>query len=309
MLAAYSLMAMPSMRHLLDAAVARRRPLFTPGTDALRLIDGTGDGLPGLELEEFAGRWLLSTRDREPEPAVREWLRDQHRCVYWKRLDQQQKESPAPLAGPLQEEPFEMRENGLAFEISFQSGYSQGIFLDQRDNRAAVRGRMKPGDTLLNTFAYTGAFSVAAAAAGAVTTTLDLAQPYLDWARRNLAANGIDPAVHHFCKGDTFHWLARFARQGRRFDGIVLDPPTFSRDHEGKVFRVEKDYGRLAAAAFACLAPGGWLLASTNCRQLTPAEFERQLRSGAPAGMKFRHAPMPADFTAPAYLKSVWVER
>lgn len=296
------------MRHLLEAALAQREPLRQPGTDALRLIDGGGDGLPDIELEDFAGKWLLSTRDREIPPAMGAWLRDQGRTVYWKRLDQQQKESPSHLAGVRCDEVFPIHEGGLAFEISFQSGYSQGIFLDQRDNRAELRSRLKPGMTLLNTFAYTGAFSVYGAGAGATTTTLDLAQPYLDWAKRNFELNGFDPGAHYFCKGDTFQWLARFAKQGRKFDGIVLDPPTFSRDKDGKVFRVEKDYGRLAELAFACLAPGGFLLASTNCRTLSPKAFEMQVRGASKRAVRTRLAPMPADFTGEPYLKSLWVD-
>jgi 23S rRNA (cytosine1962-C5)-methyltransferase len=88
----------------------------------------------------------------------------------------------------------------------------------------------------------------------------------------------------------------------------VLDPPTFSRDKDGKVFRVEKDYGRLAELALSCLAPGGFLLASTNCRTLSPRDFERQLRDASRRLLKMQAAPMPADFTAEPYLKSVWVE-
>ena len=296
------------MRHLLEAALARRAALRRSGTDAWRLIDGEGDDLPGLELEDYAGKWLLSTRDRQPPAALVEWLRAKDRPTYWKRLDQQQKESPAHLCGPEQEEPFSIHESGLAFEISFQSGYSQGIFLDQRDNRAELRSRLSCGQTLLNTFAYTGAFSVFAAAAGATATTLDLAQPYLDWAKRNFELNGFDPAAHFFCKGDTFHWLARFAKQGRKFDGIVLDPPTFSRDKDGNVFRVEKNYGRLAELAFACLAPDGFLLASTNCRTLSSRAFEAQLRGVSRRPVKIRHNPMASDFTGEPYLKSTWVE-
>ena len=167
---------------------------------------------------------------------------------------------------------------------------------------------MAPGLRLLNTFSYTGAFSVAAAAAGAETTTLDLSQPYLDWAKRNLSHNGVDPAAHHFCKGDTFHWLRRFAKQERKFDGIVLDPPTFSRDEKGKVFRVEHDFGELAALAASILAPGGWILCCTNFKKLPPIAFERQLITSVRRGMKATHAPMPSDFTGEPYLKSVWLE-
>lgn len=299
---------MPAMRDLLEAAVAKRKPLLTEETDSARLIDGAGDGLPGLFLETFADRWLLSTTGGSVTPLVSEWLRDRGVSCYWKHLDQHQKESPAHLCGPEISQPFLIHENGIVYEISFQSGYSQGIFLDQRDNRAEVRRLMKPGLRLLNTFAYTGAFSVAAAMAGAETTTLDLSQPYLDWAKRNLCHNSLDPTAHHFCKGDTFHWLRRFAKQGRRFDGIVLDPPTFSRDEKGKVFRVENDFGELAALAADVLAPGGWLLCCTNFRGMSPASFERQISRALPRPMKAQLSAMPPDFTDTPYLKSLWLE-
>lgn len=295
------------MRKLLEQAIARRGSLITRETDAVRLVDGAGDGLPGFQLETYAGRLLVSS-DRGTIPhELTEWLRDGGASCHAKRLDQHHKESPALLCGPPVEEPFLIRENGLCYEISFHSGYSQGIFLDQRDNRARIRGMMRPGMRLLNTFAYTGAFSVAAAMGGAETTTLDLSQPYLDWAKRNFRHNGMDPADHHFCKGDTFHWLRRFAKQGRTFDAIVLDPPTFSRDENGKVFRVERDFGELAALAAAILSPGGFLLCCTNFHRISPRDFERGLTNNLPTSMRARHTPMPPDFTAEPYLKSVWL--
>ena len=165
------------------------------------------------------------------------------------------------------------------------------------------------GKKVLNSFAYTGAFSVAAAAAGAETTTLDLSQPYLDWAKRNFLHNDLDPQAHHYCKGDTFHWLSRFAKQGRKFDGIVLDPPTFSRDKDGRVFRVEENFGELVALAEKVLAPDGWILCCTNFHQMTPREFEKQLISSLSRNYAVKHAPMPADFTGEKYLKSVWLRR
>lgn len=296
------------MRELLEKALARRAALHTAQTNALRLIDGAGDGLPGIYLETFAGRLLLSTTDGRVPQEMKHWLIERGGPCYVKRLDPHQKESPWHLTGAEADAPFLIRENGLIFEVSFQSGYSQGIFLDQRDNRAETRHRMRSGLRLLNTFAYTGAFSVAAASAGAETTTLDLSQPYLDWAKRNLSHNSIDPAAHHFCKGDTFHWLRRFAKQRRKFDAIVLDPPTFSRDEKGKVFRVEKDFGELAALAAQILAADGWLLCCTNFRGMSPREFERLATSRLPRAMKARHTPMPPDFTDAPYLKSLWLE-
>ncbi len=299
------------IKHKLQAAIARRASILDAGTDALRLVDGEGDGLPGFYLDTLAGCWLVSTTSGELEPDLRAWLVDQGalgRTIYWKQLDQHDKTSPAHLAGPSQDDGFVIMENGVQYWADFQSGYSQGIFLDQRINRQRVRTLSKPGHTVLNTFAYTGAFSVCAALGGATTTTLDLSQVYLDWARKNFSLNGMDPDEHHFCKGDTFHWLRRFARQGRTFEGIILDPPTFSRDDKGKVFRVEKDYGRLVELAGACLAPDGWMLCCTNCRKLEFDAFMETVRQAMP-GMRVISQGMPEEYRAPAYLKSVWVGR
>ena len=295
------------MPALIDTAVSKRKFLLTEETDAVRLFDGTGDGLSGMVLETYAGRYLLSTATGRVLPQVHDWLRARGDSCYQKCLDQHQKHSPSLLCGPTVGEPFLIRENGVSFEISFQSGYSQGIFLDQRDNRAEIRHVMRPGLRLLNTFAYTGAFSVAAALAGAETTTLDLSQPYLDWAKRNFSHNGLDTADHHFCKGDTFHWLRRFAKQGRSFDAVVLDPPTFSRDETGRVFRAEQDFGELASLAARILAPNGWVLCCSNFRGMTPREFERRILSALPRPMKTRHAVMPQDYTGEPYLKSLWL--
>lgn len=301
-------MSNPRLQQIIEKSLSKRNSLLDGDTDLVRLIDGTGDGLPGIYLESYGEGWLVSTSGSGLNPDLRDTLADFGKPLYLKRLDEHQKESPVHLSGPEMPEYFEGRENGLACRLSFQSGYSQGIFIDQRDNRHALREKIQPGQTVLNTFAYTGFFSIAAAVAGAVTSTLDLSQVYLDWARENFLANGMDPAEHYFCKGDTFHWLRRFAKQGRKFDAIILDPPTFSRDDKGKVFRVEKDYGRLFELALACLAPGGSILACTNFRNMSAQEFESQLRAVSRRKACFESIKMPPDFTAEPYLKSVWIK-
>jgi 23S rRNA (cytosine1962-C5)-methyltransferase len=294
------------LSHKLHAAIGRRSHLLDHDTNALRLIDGSGDGALGIFIDTFADRWLVSTRGHHLDPEIRQWIETQGKSCYWKQLDQHEKESPTHVAGPVQNEPFIARENSVNYRIDFQAGYSQGIFLDQRLNRKRVREFSTAGKTVLNTFAYTGAFSICAALGGATTTTLDLSQVYLAWARDNFAANNLDPSEHYFCKGDTFHWLNRFARQGRKFDGIILDPPTFSRDDKGKVFRAEKDYAQLVALAHTCLAPDGWILCCTNCRKLDPRDFSRMIRRGAP-GKKLSSLKMPEEYTGEPYLKSVWL--
>ena len=291
------------MSRLTDIIAARKAQLPS-GTNAYRISDGTT--WPGIFIDALADRILVSVRDASLPAGLRTLLNETGQPVYLKRLDKDVKEAPLHLCGPDVPARFHIEENGVKYIMDMNAGYSQGIFLDQRDNRATVRKCCYPGMRLLNTFSYTGAFSVCAALSGATTTTLDLAQPCLTWCRENMELNGINPSEHYFCKGDTLHWLDRFARQGRAFDGIVLDPPTFSRDEKGRIWRVEKDYGSLVAKAMACLAPGGWLLCTTNCRKVSHAQFRRLVAAGAP-GAHLTASPMTFDFDGEDYLKTLWV--
>ena len=289
----------------LQAIISERTKRLPAQTDAYRISDGSP--WQNVFIDALADRILVSVRDTEVSPKLKALLQSLNQPVYLKRLDNDVKEAPVHLCGPMADTRFPISENGVRYIMDMEAGYSQGIFLDQRDNRAAVKQRCHEGICLLNTFSYTGAFSVCAALNGAVTTTLDLAQPCLDWCKENMQLNGIDPQQHFFCKGDTLHWLERFAKQGRLFDAIVLDPPTFSRDAKGRIWRVEKDYAKLVAKAMACLAPGGWMLCTTNCRKLSPAEFRKMVAQGAPCA-KLSSSPMTFDFDGEQYLKTVWVD-
>lgn len=291
----------------LHRAIAAREPLRAAGTNALRLVDGSGDGIEGLEIDDFAGRWLVRTRDR----AFPQWLRgiEGPGAIYWKQLGER-KEAPAWVEGEEAREPFEAIENGMRFWIDFTAGYSQGIFFDQRDNRAETRKRA-PGMRVLNCFAYTCGFGLAAALGGAETVNIDLSKRCLDWGRRNFILNGVETAGHEFIYGEVRNWLERFARKGRRFDLVILDPPTFSRDKEGKVFTVENGFAELVRASEAVLSKTGALFCSTNQRTLTVEAFRRLITLGLahPDRWRIEEWPMPADFTGERYLKACWVDR
>lgn len=274
-------------------------------TNAYRVLDGTA--WRGVFIDALADRLLVSLRDVPLPRELEAQLRALGCPVYVKHLERDEKAAPKQLCGEPSEPRFTILENGVSYIMDMDAGYSQGIFLDQRDNRARLRHADLRGKTLLNTFAYTGAFSVCAALAGATTTTLDLAQPCLTWCKGNFTLNGMNPAEHYFCKGDVLHWLDRFAKQGRTFDIIVLDPPTFSRDAKGRVWRVERDYDKLVAKAAACLSPHGLLQCSTNCRKLSPAAFRAAVAAGMP-GAKLTAVPMPADFDGEPYLKCLLAE-
>lgn len=275
-------------------------------TDALRVVDDAGDGFDDLIIEDYAGRWLAQTR----APGFPNWLGEVAgpRALYWKHLGEE-KDAPVFVNGTEQAGPFMIEENGMRFEIDFSAGYSPGIFLDQRDNRERIR-RGSPGLRVLNCFAYTCAFGVAAALGGAKTVNVDLSKNYLAWGKRNFESNQLAVSDHEFIFGEVFDWLKRFKKKGRLFDLVVLDPPTFSRSQEGS-FRVEKDFGALVSAAVDVLAPRGTVFCSTNQRSLTLARF-RELVAAAlrPAGAwKFEAPRMPSDFTGAPYLKSIWLRR
>ena len=291
------------MRNPLEQLRETREKHLPTRTDAYRLSDGRP--WQGVFIDMLAGNLLVSLRDVTLPRELEGFLRASGLPVWLKRLDQDIRQAPKRLCGEDSPSGFTIEENGVRYLMDMSAGYSQGIFLDQRDNRKRVRERCRPGMRLLNTFSYTGAFSVCAALAGATVTTLDLAQPCLNWCRENMRLNGLDPAAHYFCKGDTLHWLKRFARLGRRFEAIILDPPTFSRDEKGHIWRVESDYSELVSLAAACLAPGGWLLCTTNCRKLTPERFREMVAVGIPEA-RLTDSPMPFDFDGEAYLKTIW---
>lgn len=297
------------MKHWLD----HLRPAPDAGTTAWRCFHGTGRQWGGVWIDAFDGRWLVQTETARFPDAIREAAGSgEVRSLYWKPRDKGAKTAaPVWVAGEKVTEPFLVRESGLAFRIDFAAGYSQGIFLDQRENRRRVRDRVRPGERVLNTFAYTCAFSVAAAAGGAVTSSLDLSRPYLDWGKQNLEANGIAPGDHYFCKGDVFEWLATFHRQGRGFHGVILDPPTFSRNGKGEVFQADRDYADLVTLACRVVERGGWLLCTGNTHRLDQRAFEKAVRQGVRAAGRrandLETCPMPPEFHGDDYLKTVWV--
>lgn len=269
------------------------------------------DAAAGVWVDHFDGRWLVQTRDKRFPSFVEDLAEGVAASIYWRPRDKAASTAPERVRGEPVTERFPVLENGARFLVDFSAGYSSGIFLDQRLNRRRVGDRSESGRRILNTFAYTGGFSVMAALAGATTTTADLSRTYLDWTWDNFAANDLDPNDHFGVKGDVFDWLRTFARQGRTFHGVVLDPPTFSRDKK-KTFRTDRDYADLAALAAAVVEPGGWLLCCANTHRLSAEQFERDVLAGIENRRREVRSvvslPMPPEFHRDDYLKSLWVD-
>ena len=127
------------------------------------------------------------------------------------------------------------------------------------------------GRRILNLFAYTGSFTVYAAAGGArSSTTVDLSRTYLDWAQANLELNNLNGPQHRFERADITEWLRQARVQGERYDFVVLDPPTFSNSKRMTgTLDIRRDHARLIEETCALLSPGGGILFSTNARRFT----------------------------------------
>ncbi len=214
-----------------------------------------------------------------------------------------------PAAGEAVEEALLVQEHGLRLEVRLYDGLSTGLFLDQRDNRAwaykfvaeraAKAGAAPP--SVLNTFAYTCAFSVAAALAGAATTSVDVSARYLEWGKRNFGHNGLDASQHRFAKMDTFEFFAYARRKQLSYDLIILDPPSFASGNKKKGVRAWSsvaDYSALVHEASGLLRPGGTIFASTNTQELCrPGRLEREVikaLGGQPHWIRL--PPVPVDF-------------
>ncbi|MEC5127278.1 class I SAM-dependent methyltransferase [Verrucomicrobiales bacterium BCK34] len=282
---------------------------LSPGNDtnAWRIFH---DAEAGVWVDHFDGRWLVQTRAERFPDYLKSMAQGVARSIYWRPRDKSASTAPEHVWGEVVTERFSVQENGASFWIDFGSGYSSGIFLDQRLNRRRVGKAARAGEAVLNTFAYTGGFSVMAAQSRATTTTADLSKTYLDWTWDNFTLNGLEPNDHFGVKGDAIEWLKTFGRQGRRFNGVVLDPPTFSRKKKG-TFSTDKDYASLAGLAAAIVEGKGWILACANTHRLSAAQFQADVVSGVKqAGrnvISCERLPMPPEFHGDEYLKSLWV--
>ena len=199
-------------------------------------------------------------------------------------------------------------ENHLKFGIDFAAGYSVGLFVDQRENRRFVQ--YAEPKRVLNCFAYTCSFSVAAASAGAHTVNVDLSKKSLERGRQNLLLNEFSTDGPRFIADDVRPVLRRMARRGEEFDIIILDPPTFSRVKGGTAFHVEKDFEDMIAAALQVATSRARILLSTNCESLPEQALERMARYALKLSRRaatFHRQPSPADFPPGSASKTIWL--
>ena len=317
-------------RARLTEAARLREPLARTRTTGLRLVHGENDGLPGLVIDRYHTTLVLKLytvawvpRLRDVVPALEELWPAKRLVLRLSRLVQQHEQwlqglrDGIVLAGAALSEPIVFEEHGLRFEVDPRRGQKTGFFLDQRENRAMLEQWCRHA-MVLDVFAYTGAFSVYAARGGArEVVSLDASAAALAAARRNMALNrrtvAVARAKHTVMAGQAFERLARLRAQGRRFDAVVLDPPTFA-NAKDDVPKALETYRRLAGLGLGVLRPGGLLVASSCSGQISaPMFFGAVRRAASASGRTLRELartghPLdhPVRFPEGAYLKCLF---
>ena len=282
-----------SLPQKISSALAHRDSLLhSTHTDAYRLIHRAADGFPDLTVDRYAdvliaNLYSAGLKVTPPLSPLREIAeKTRARSVYIKyrpteasKLSKAQLDSLAPPT-PIIGDPVDqviVKENGIKFIIKPADGLSTGLFLDMREMRAWVRDNAKD-KTVLNCFAYTCGFGVAALVGGAArAVNLDISKKYLEWGKENATLNGFTPDPKDFIRGDVFDWLKRFGKRDQQFDIVILDPPPYSTTKESR-FSIQRDYADLVSLAAKVVAPNGYLIACANAAEVSEKQFVSQIK-------------------------------
>jgi 23S rRNA (cytosine1962-C5)-methyltransferase len=305
----------------LQAALVRRVDVLSErDIDAYRLLTGEAEDFPGLTAERFGPLVILEVqRQREAVASslktVAMWYRDrlgvESVVARWnvkelggEGVDGSDGAALTPIIGRSIPESIEIRERGLKFLIRPTEGRSVGLYLDHRDNRSRIRS-MARGKSALNLFAYTCGFSAAAASGGASSTvSVDLSHKYLDWGRHNFELNNLGLEAHEFVQADSIEYIRQARRRERRFDLIVIDPPSFAHGRRrGRDFSISRDLSDLVAAALDVLEPEGVMMVATNLRKMSLSGMREAIkRAAGKRKVYFLGAPpLPSDYAVDPY--------
>jgi len=302
---------------LLDAACLRF-PLCKT-TTAFRVVNEQGDGMPGLTLDRYCNHAVLAVASAEAEEqaqAISDCLMEHGAAgVYLKRRERRdlrragahvlellELAPPAPIAGQPAPAPLIVEEGALRINVELGDGLATGLFLDQRDNRRRIFHEAA-GKQVLNLFSYTCSFSLAAALGGAArVTSVDLAGRALERGRQNFRESGVMPEQHDFIQTDAVRFVRGAVKNGRRFDLVVLDPPSFATVGRA-TFRFERDIESVMSDCLRLLAKGGMLLCVTNHRRTSEQQFRRLLQAAAlRARLEVKLKDLPSGLDCPPAL-------
>ncbi len=275
---------------LLKSAFERRAPLFDV-TDAFRVVNGAADGFPGLTIDKFGDRYQMQffghelLREKAEIVGALESLFIPVCVVVKERLSSAGRSlENAPMdvvLGSRDDAVGVVREGKAKFHVDLMDTINPGLFLDMRHVRLEVEERFRAmsGENLrfLNLFSYTCSFSVHARIGGAaVATNADISGKILDKGRENYALNGLDLRPGEFFRGNAIEYVRWAVKKGLRFDGIVLDPPSFAR-FKGFNFNVREHLMPLVTECAQILNPNGFFMVSSNYSEFNLQAFARDV--------------------------------
>jgi len=270
---------MKALRDTLNQAIGRRSKLSF--TNAMRLVNGAGDGLDGLLIDRYNKHLHVQVLIEHWYQQKSEICRLLTSCMPVEYLivkSRQGLDIKQEILVPGSPQTV-VQEYGVKFEVDLDDGLNCGLFLDMRHNRKMV-GQACKDKKVLNCFSYTCSFGVHARLGGArEVMNIDISRKILEHGKNNYQLNALSFAAGEFIKADSVSFLQRAFKKGNMFDVVILDPPSFAR-HEGKVFQVKRDLPKTIALAIAVLNPGGSLLVSTNYSEISHADLERILARG-----------------------------
>jgi 23S rRNA (cytosine1962-C5)-methyltransferase len=277
---------------LLQQAYQKREPLRAY-TNAIRLVNGYGDEMDGLVLEQHNKHFVAQVFEERwfDEKAVLIDFVKSLGAVSFVVKDRTQTASSRPeqigfdiwIEGPTSTV---VEEYGVKFQVEMNDTLNTGLFLDMRANRHQVSG-MSAGRKVLNLFSYTSAFGVHCRMQKAsAVVNVDVSRKVLDRGRVNYELNGLVPEKNEFIKADAVEYLERGIKKDNRFDMIILDPPSFAR-YEGRIFSVKNDLERVIKMAVKLLEPKGVLFVATNHSEMLFSNLQNMVK-GASKGREIK---------------------
>jgi 23S rRNA (cytosine1962-C5)-methyltransferase len=312
----------------LKLAIEHRSSLFQDSTTtAFRVFNGEGDGVGGLTIDFYESYYVISWYSEGIYQFKNEVIQALTNIVNVKGLYEKKHfasqgtymEDDDFISGEKAPEPLLVKENDMNFAVYLNDGAMVGIFLDQRDVRKTIRESYSQGKNVLNTFSYTGAFSVASALGGATkTTSVDLANRSKSKTIEQFSVNAIDYEAQDIIVEDVFNYFKYAVRKKLTFDLVILDPPSFARSKK-HTFSAGKDYPELLVQAISITEKNGIIVASSNCSTFGMAKFKGFIEKAfKQTGGKYvirEEFSLPTDFKTineykeGDYLKVVFIER
>lgn len=267
----------------IKSALKKRDSLYNSSdTNAFRVFNGEGDGIGGLTIDYFDGYYLINWYSKGIYKFKDCIINSLKKLVTFKGIYQKKRfdtkgkyiEEDGFVTGERGHFPIIVKENGVNFAVYLNEGAMVGVFLDQRNVRNIIKNKYSKDKTVLNTFSYTGAFSVYAALGGAKkTTSVDLANRSLPKTIEQFSINGIDYEAHDIVVEDVFNYFKYALKKKIKFDMVILDPPSFAKSKKFK-FSAAKDYKNLLKQVIGITEDNGVIVASTNCSSFGMTKFK-----------------------------------